>query len=339
MTFSRILACLLCALTAMYAQRSPGNAQFLRYPFDQWAAENAKPQIRWAVHADPVHLSSHQRLIAQFHLVVDSAELKKRQESGQILTFVRIEDSAGHRYQADSRIAIALPLRQGEKFSEVAYNISAFVLPGDYIVSLAVCDAKTLEHSFLRQQLHVAPIKSDPLPEAWKVLPAVEFLPDAGIPENWYLPQLRSRIALPVATERPVRIELLVNTTPSEHTFVNMFRANIRNHRSRAEGVDGIAPVNRSIESPASLISSRRALTYQRPDLHVAAGPADQRPGDWMRRSDWVKFASASGRRLRHCPRRPSPGTVKRSITSRAKQPALAVSQSRPMAPLMCSSC
>jgi hypothetical protein len=36
------LVWLVSALNAN-AQRGPDNTQFLRYPFDQWASENAKP--------------------------------------------------------------------------------------------------------------------------------------------------------------------------------------------------------------------------------------------------------------------------------------------------------
>jgi len=50
---------------------------------------------------------------------------------------------------------------------------------------LAVCDTRTLEHSFVRRRLHIDAINSEPLPNMWKGLLPVEFLPVSGNPEAW----------------------------------------------------------------------------------------------------------------------------------------------------------
>ena len=108
-----ILALTLCALsTTVNAQRGPGNALFLRYPFDKWASENAKPQIKWTTRISPARLSPHQRLLAQLFVTVEADELRKHAGSAQIVVFVRIEDSAGHPYQTSSLTPIS-QLHQG----------------------------------------------------------------------------------------------------------------------------------------------------------------------------------------------------------------------------------
>jgi hypothetical protein len=283
----------ICALSAQ-AQRGPGGAQFLRYPFDTWAGENAKPQIRWDVRINPARLSPHQRLVTQLHMAVNGGELQKRQNDGQIMFFVRIEDSDGHRYQIGNQSAIA-KLRKGETFGQLTYNISAFILPGDYIVSLAVCDGKTLEHSFVRQRLHVADIKPEPLPNAWQGLPPVEFLPEGGAPYSWYLPQLRSVIRLPLDNERPVRVELLVNTTPSDLGSLSLFRANMQFVVPAMKVLMGIDPAPGSIG--LSIVDlNRRILTYQQPDLHlVNVGRGDGGRGEWGKlRPAFSEFSSAT---------------------------------------------
>ncbi len=285
-----------CALPVQ-AQRGFANTQFLRYPFDQWAAENAKPQLRWGVRIAPAHLSPHQRLVSQIHIELDGSELQKRRADGQIVFFIRIEDSAGHRFQIGNQSFLA-NLRPGEKFAQLEYNVSAFVLPGDYVVSLAVCDGKTLEHSFSRQRLHVASLRPEPLPNAWKGLPSVEFVPDGGIPYSWFLPQLRSLVRLPVDNEHPVRVELLVNTTPSELGSIGMFRANMQYVVPALKVLMGIDLAAGSIG--AGIVDlNRQAFTYNQPDLHIAnvasQGRGSAGRGEWSSlRSVFNEFSNAT---------------------------------------------
>ncbi len=284
-----VVAILLFALFAI-AQYGPGgfgrgsaSPQFTRYPFDTWASENSKPQIRWSVHIDPARLSPHQRLVTTVHVIVDGAELKARQ-SAQLIGFARIEDSAGHRYQTSNQTVIT-HLNKGDQYAQLDFTFSAFMVPGDYVVSLAVCDGRTLEHSFTRQNLHVAAIKSDPLPLAWDGLPPVEFVPDTGIPYSWYLPQLRSVVRSPVNNEHPVRIELLLNTTPTELGSLNQFRANMQVVVPSLKVLMGIDPSAGSVGiSIADL--NRRILTYQQPQLHVADVGRGNAPG----RGEWSKL-------------------------------------------------
>jgi len=270
-------AALLSLTTLAPSQRGAGYGPFSRYPFDQWAAENQKPQIRWYIRVDPARLSPHQRIVTQLHATVDAAELRKHQGNGQILMLARIEDAAGHRYQTWNQTAIA-QLHQGDTVRQLDWNISAFILPGDYVLLLAVCDTRTLEHSFVRRRLHIDAINSEPLPNMWKGLLPVEFLPVSGNPEAWYLPQMHSRIVLPVETQRPVRVELLVNTTPAAPGSLNTFRQNMELVVPSMKVLMGIDPVGGGIG--LSVVDlNRRALSFQQPDLRVMNGTW----GDWLK--------------------------------------------------------
>lgn len=279
---------LLIALAAP-AQRGPAS-QFQRYPFDEWASENAKPQIRWKVAIEPAKLSPHQRLITKLHVTVDGTELQKRQGKGQLILMVRFEDAGGRRYQTGNQTPVS-QVSQGDKFHQLDYNVSAFVLPGDYTVSVAVCDARTLEHSFLRERLHVGEIRQDVLPEAWKGMPAVEFLPEAPTPDAWFLPQLRTRVRTSVETARPVRVELLVNTTPSEMGSVHSFRRNMELILPSLKVLMGIEPTDGSTGLRV-IDLSRRAVSYEKTDLQRFDWGGGFGRGGWMR-GDWLKLRAA----------------------------------------------
>ena len=252
------------------AQRGQGNAQFQRYPFDKWATEDAKPQIAWSVRIDPPRLSPHQRLITGLHVTVAPDEIRKQKGNGPILVFARIEDPGGHRYQTGSQTPMAR-LHRGDRFLQLDYDVSAFVLPGEYVVSLAVCDGATLQHSFIRQRLHVAPIKPDPLPDSWSGLPAVEFLPDIGAPDSWYLPQVRYGIALPLAAEHPLRVELLVNTTPSELGSPASFRRSMELIVPALKVLTGLNSASEATSVGGTILDlNRRVQAYRQPDLRGA---------------------------------------------------------------------
>jgi hypothetical protein len=59
-------------------------------------------------------------------------------------------------------------------------------------------------------------LSSDPLPEISRDLPVVEFFQRGVDEDREALPELHSRLWIPVATRRPVHIELLVNFAPPE---------------------------------------------------------------------------------------------------------------------------
>jgi hypothetical protein len=102
-------------------------------------------------------------------------------------------------------------------------------LPGEYKVSLAICDSQTGEHSFIQRDVHVAGLRADPLAGAWQGLSPVEFVIPDEEPDVWFQPNIRGRMRVVVETTRPVHIDLIMNMTPSERASgsTNAFRRNM----------------------------------------------------------------------------------------------------------------
>ncbi len=207
----------LCAAETTAPARAP---RFSDYPFEQWAAAPERAAIRWEVHLLPPQLSVHQRLIERIQTVVPGAELEKRRGRGELVLLVRFEDSDGRHWRTGSRLNL-VKVQEGVKSDELTFTISAFVRPGEYKVLVALIDSKTMEHSFTRRTLHVAPLNNDPLPDAWAGLPPVEVLPVVDTPDAWSLPEVKGLLRLPAdsktANTAP-HVELLVNMTPSERS-------------------------------------------------------------------------------------------------------------------------
>jgi hypothetical protein len=223
-------ACLLLVAAAPAVPAPPGNLDpaFTRLPFNQWLTQGKQTQIHWSVDIPPAELSTHQRLIMRIAIHVDGRELEKR-GPGDLTALLQFQDGDGRTWQNHMalRREDMLPGVQTRDLSLFQY---AFVLPGDYTLSIALCDTATLEHSVTLRKVHVAPLKTDPLPDSWTGLPSVEFIPGVTEPPDvWYLPGNGNRLRLPVATHRPVHVQILVNTTPTQRSAgsVTALRSNM----------------------------------------------------------------------------------------------------------------
>ena len=198
--FRRSLPALIAflAVTA-YCQSDP---YFSELPFDQWRAGGKQSLIHWSADVVPPELSAFQRIASGVNIHVDGPELPKH----QAVILAEFEDAAGGVWQTHAALG------PGPDYVQ-----SAFVLPGDYTVSVAIYDPITHKHGFAQKKLHVAPLKTEPLSGAWEGLPRVEFFSaEKDSPDAWYLPSINGRLRLPLETRHRIHIDVLVNTTPSE---------------------------------------------------------------------------------------------------------------------------
>ncbi len=220
----------LLALTAVIASAQSGmrDRYFIRYPFDQWLADGERTQIRWNARVQTPHLTAHQRLSARIDIEVEAKEIQKRRGRGEIITFVQIEDTNGHRWRAHNTYSL-LAIPGDAKVHDILSSQEVFILPGDYIFTLATCDSSTREYSLVRRTLHVSPLRGDPLPAAWGGLQPVEFVQHFETPDVWFQPYIRGRVRLPLETRRSVHLDLVMNMTPSERVSgsVRSFRRNM----------------------------------------------------------------------------------------------------------------
>ena len=187
---------------------------FAAVPFNRWLADGDQTKFRWTARVLPAELSSHQRLLARAQIQVDGNELVNRRGHGQLVMLIQFRDSAERTYQAHGLIDLQDVKDEAGK-SNIVYDQEAFVLPGDYRVDMVIFDAKTGEHSAVQRTLHVNPLRSDPLPAAWKDLPAVELPHAMETPDAWFRPDLTGRLQLPVIPRRPIRVEVLMNAAAS----------------------------------------------------------------------------------------------------------------------------
>ena len=200
----------------LHCQDISTHALFTATPFDQWQAEAPRQQIPWKVRLLPVRLSMHQRLEAAIEVQIPEAELAKRRSDGPLILLVQLTDPAGRRYRHSGLFDLEdIAGKSGKK--DVPFYWIAFVLPGEYEVAVALYDKTSGEHNFHRSRLQVDPLPGDPLPNAWRGLPSVEFwAPLSDRLDSLYRTEVEGRLSLPLRTGRPLHLEVLADLTPSE---------------------------------------------------------------------------------------------------------------------------
>ena len=271
------LLLLLACPAAHAAGTGERDPEFSKLPFDKWLSE-ARSQIRWSVTVRPAELSTHQRLILRVTIRVDGKEVYKHRGAGELVSLIQYQDAAGHVWQNHKSVDLAIlqPAVQSQYLDTTFY---AFILPGDYSVSVAVCDSATLEHSVTVRRIHVDPLKSDPLPGAWEGLPAVDIVPPTmDPPEVWFLPDVTTRLNLHVKTQKPVHLRILLNTTPSQKAAgsVTAVRANMSLLIPALKILSALDLPNGSIDAELLDLTHRR-VTFQQTNVHELDWPAIQK--------------------------------------------------------------
>ena len=233
MTFKPLLPLLALGLAGFSTVRAQDGGAldpvFSVVPFERWLTEGEPTHFRWSVRLGGAELNSHQRLQTRLEIQVDGNELVSRRGHGELVVMIQFEDSGKRLYQTHGSIDLQ-DVKDDAGKSNVQYLQDAFVLPGDYRVGVVIVDAKTRDHWAGQKTLHVNPLRNDPLPGAWKDLPAVELLRASEAPDSWYIPYVGAHLQLPVAARRPVRVEVLMNASPSGPSRgLNTGTANNRN--------------------------------------------------------------------------------------------------------------
>jgi hypothetical protein len=191
------------------------DSEFDKVPFAEWFSRMPEARLKWSERVLPVTLSAHQRLMAQVQIQLDGAELVKRRGAGKMIFYFQFNDSEGRTYQDHAEYDLAkaeTPLKGSVAIS----TDSAFVLPGDYSVSLAIYFTATGEHAAKRDTLHVPSIDADPLPDLWRDLPSVDFVDISEPPDCWFLPKERGDLHLPLDPRFPVQIDVVANLASSD---------------------------------------------------------------------------------------------------------------------------
>lgn len=188
---------------------------FAQVGFDRWIAAGEHTAIPWKVQIHPPQLSWGLRTIAGFTASIQGKEAKRRFADGRLAALLQITDREGRTFRDSGTIAGSQPGADlPSRDSYIQFLFRALLTPGDYRVALAIVDPSTGEYSFTSRPLLVAG-SPGPLPDLWRALPTVEFLPREEPPAAWFHPSLEGRLNLKLSAPHPVRVKVVLNLPSS----------------------------------------------------------------------------------------------------------------------------
>jgi hypothetical protein len=261
---------LLAAFSVQAAtQRGALDPAFDKIPFDTWLGEADQSGIRWTLAVPKAELSFHQRLVEQIQMTIDGRDLDPRRSHGKLGLLVQITDGAGTRFQDHDSLELG-KLDENVRAANIQYTWKAFLVPGEYRLAVAIVDTSNGDHSAKQIQFKVAAPQHEPLLiDAWRDLPAVEFVGKQEPPEGWFLPAIEGKLAWASSVHSPARINVILNVAPS----VPMPGT----RRPQSEGMAALIPTLKAISETGSpsivenvelLDLARRKAVFQQKQVH-----------------------------------------------------------------------
>lgn len=211
-----LLAALFSAAALLSAQDVNAREAAPEIPFDEWIADVRRVDIPWSINISPQQLSVVQRFVVDFRVRVSSKTLGRLGPSYQLFLAVRLKPAGATAWLDAREVTGTRLLERLPKGNELEISLRALILPGAYTVGFVLFDRVSGQRSVALRTLKVRPISGDPLPEISRNLPKVEFF-QRGVDENLEaLPELRSRLWIPLVTRRPLHVEVVVNFAAPE---------------------------------------------------------------------------------------------------------------------------
>jgi hypothetical protein len=217
----------LCVSTVCAAIQSPSQPQsqsqdvpvetvFAAVPFDLWVRQGPRAPLPWKVRTQALGLSEHQRLLGRVEIELAGKQVMTLPKGDRLVTLLQVRDAGGRVFR-DYDVFVLKETPPKFRKMKVILSFDFFILPGEYKVTLALFDDRRREHNLMEAPLVIAPLKDDPLRGSWSGLPAVEFLAQGMEgPDGLFRPDVTGRLHLPLATRRPVRLEVLADVTASD---------------------------------------------------------------------------------------------------------------------------
>lgn len=193
---------------------SAADAFIASTPFSTWLGTAPKPQISWRVQVLPPSLADYQRIHLRIFVKVPGRQVLRHIPAGGLAFMIQVTDSRHEIYQ-DHTLLAPQSLEKGVTKGDLEIFENMLVVPGQYVIALALYDQKTGEYSFQQIPVTVPEIRNDPLANSWPpYTPVQSFEPnDDGFAIFLAKPQFHLNLSL--KNHRPIQLSVILNFTPS----------------------------------------------------------------------------------------------------------------------------
>jgi len=214
-----IFAAALGTATSAFAQGKPASPErwFAQLPFDEWMKQGPSRQLPFKTHGEVLGLAVQQRLVARIEARIDGAELVARGNHGTLVALVQLTDRSGQQFRNAAELSLDT-LKPEARRTEITVSWTLFVRPGEYSVQLALYHTETKQHGLTQQSLRVPEAKKSFEADLWHDLPNIEFWGTSAPPDPdaAYLPDVEHDVHVPLRSDRPISLQIIVDVTASE---------------------------------------------------------------------------------------------------------------------------
>jgi hypothetical protein len=196
-------------------------------PIDEWLRGPDRQDFPWKIQVREPWLTFQQRHTVQVRAGFRLRELRKHGLSADDLHLVlKVAGPDGQWVPGEAYSPLQVKPEYGDEIETVA---TFYARPGKYKLALIAYDVRNRRGNLWRGGLTVAGVKADPLPDADRSLPIVQFLPQvsAARPSRFFGVHRvvfdasalgQGKLTLPVANERPLQIDIVANLSLSDAT-------------------------------------------------------------------------------------------------------------------------
>jgi hypothetical protein len=212
----------LLLLSISFAQAQTSLPDF---PLADWLRGPNRSDFPWKVRIRGPWLTFQQRHTVQVHADFRQRDLRKQGISVEDLHFILKVAPENQDWLPEHAYTHAeITPEFGNELESVA---TFYARPGKYRVAVIAYDAKTQRGNVWHSHLNVPGVKGDPLPDADRSLPIVQFLPQATTmrsPSGSRIHRVgfdasafgSGKLNLPVRNDRLIQLDLLVNLSLSD---------------------------------------------------------------------------------------------------------------------------
>jgi hypothetical protein len=282
---------LLALCVAAFATRTRAQEPNVGELFATLIAEGEREQIPWTVTLAEPQLRLDQRLGAEAKISIDQEPLNRHGEKHDLLVMARVAPLGGDWLPGLEWLALPVekPLASN---TTLEFQFFFVARPGDFRIGIVLFDRVSGHSNATIRTLRVESLRDDPLPQAFRDLPAAEFLTATEGFEAAFLTKMKGKLWLPVESQRNLQIEILANFSPSEEFTVQQSRPppfRFGRRRRSVPTVEDHLFVTLAALKPLAELQWRGGLRITALDLLRRRAIFDQQPlapAEWPRLSE-----------------------------------------------------
>jgi hypothetical protein len=204
-----IFGCTSSAVGAKDPKSDAGDPQH-SLPLNEWLSQGEQKAFACEIRIFGPALTFQQRYRVWVRAKFPAPSLQRESIQRDLHFFIKVADETGRWFDGQTYNHLRIEKKFNKKV-ELVLDGGLYLQPGTYTVAVVVYDAVLREHNVAFRHVTVKPPKHDSLPMLLSAVPKVEFPPD---PVEGVASLESGHASLPVQTDRPVELDVIVDLTP-----------------------------------------------------------------------------------------------------------------------------